>query len=91
MRANAQTVCAEGTNFDPSVQFSFDIGARNERNVRAEGFSRPLEHITFLRSAEVIRITGVHIHCVRQTRAMCGCEMRLEGFDCNPAVIFKWQ
>src|SRR5262249_53172171 len=70
---------------------SFYIGARNERDVRAPGFPRPPEHITFCRTAEVIRIAGVHVHGVRQTRAMCGCEMRLEGLDCNPAVIFKWQ
>src|SRR5262245_32464569 len=69
---------------------SFYIGARNKRNVRPEGFSRPSQHIALFSTAEVIRIAGVHVHCVPQTRAMCGCEMRLECLDCNPAIVFKW-
>src|SRR5205085_5070565 len=66
---------------DDIATIMFDKSARNERNVAAESFPGPAQHVAPICGAEQIHIASIHVDGTHQAAAV-GCnDVLLEGLN----------
>ncbi len=77
--------------FNDVAILPFDIGAAHKWRIFAQRLPGPSQHVKFFRFAQIIDVSGVHIHGVHQSGAVRGSQMILKSFDGHSPIRLERQ